>query len=215
MRSGALHLGCTAAEALALLVLAAGAVGLLGIVWWQQRPVTGSPAPLVVTPPSPTGREPVAAQATPTPASISVHVTGHVSRPGVYQLDSDARVVDAVSAAGGATSEADLEAVNMAAPLTDGAQVRVPAPGEPSTQPLTPLAAHGSQSSTDPAPVDLNTADSDTLQTLPGIGPVTARRIIDHRNQSQGFRSVEELLEVRGIGEATLADLAGKVIVSE
>ncbi len=220
------RLGCTPAESFALGLLALGAVAVLALVWWQGRPADGVTGALIPAELAGTASEGATETAAP-PASVSepniqVHVTGQVARPGVYELAAEARVIDAVTAAGGPSSSADIDAVNLAQPLGDGMQIRVPTPGETPAAGLTT----GGTLSTDPVAgvgaagvgaaggkVDLNTADLTVLQTLPGIGPVTAQKILDHRTDIGRFTTVDELLDVRGIGEATMAELADKVTV--
>lgn len=144
-----------------------------------------------------------------TGAGVVAHVVGAVREPGLVELPSGARIADAVEAAGGPTSEADLSGVNLARPVTDGEQIHVPRPGE------TPEAAGGAAAEApggapDPgsgATVDLNTADAATLETLPGIGPALARRIIDWRTANGPFASVDELDDVSGIGPAVLEQI--------
>ena len=132
-----------------------------------------------------------------------VDVAGKVRRPGIAVLPAGSRVVDALKAAGGARRGVDLTSLNLARPVVDGEQILVgvaPAAG-----------VAGSLGSPAPAAgrlVNLNTADQPTLETLPGVGPVTAEAILAWRTDNGGFTSVDELLEVDGIGEATLADLA-------
>jgi competence protein ComEA len=132
---------------------------------------------------------------------------GAVREPGLVQLPGGARIADAVEAAGGPTREADLSGVNLARPVTDGEQLHVPRPGE------TPVAAAGGDTGVPGAPgapgaggdtVDLNTADAPTLETLPGIGPALAQRIIEWRTAHGPFGSVDELRDVSGIGPAVL-----------
>lgn len=137
-----------------------------------------------------------------------LYVTGAVNNPGVYRLPQDSRVYQLVEKAGGLTPKADSAAVNLAAKLNDGCHVHVPEVGETvsvgrevSNVPVSQgYSAHvvytGSQKTT----VDLNDADIGTLQNLPGIGPKTAQAIVDYREAKGGFRSVEELLDVKGIG---------------
>lgn len=139
------------------------------------------------------------------PAGIYVHVLGEVQSPGLYVLDVDARLVDALAAAGGSLDTADLRTVNLARPLTDGEQIIVPAEGEAAATVETPGIVDGK--------VDLNTADLTTLETLPRIGPALAQRISDWREQNGGFRSVDDLLAVPGIGEKLLAGLRDLVRV--
>lgn len=135
---------------------------------------------------------------------VVVHVVGQVAAPGVVRLAAGARVVDAIDAAGGASTEADLGAVNLARVLVDGEQVVVPRPGEP-VAPVTSLT--GTAQEPGGGPLDLNTADATALDALPGIGPVLAERIVQWRTDHGRFSSVDELAEVRGVGPSLLADL--------
>lgn len=154
-------------------------------------PGTGSPGgePGPVDSPGPSG------------AVVVVHVVGAVTTPGVLTLAEGARVADALTAAGGPLPSADLTGVNLARVLVDGEQVVVPLPGQAAAPvPQPPGAAPGGAA----AVVDLNTADVAALDGLPGIGPVLAQRIVDHRERIGGFTSVEELAEVPGIGPALL-----------
>ena len=152
------------------------------------------------------------------PPRVAVHVVGAVERPGVYHLAAGARADDAVRAAGGATVNADLRRVNLAAVLLDGEQLVIPRVGERIT-----TSTHGSvagdsraiQSPTTTVPlvVNLNRATIDDLDRLPGVGPATARAIIDHRTRNGPFVSVDDLLAVRGIGPAKLAEIKPWVAV--
>ncbi len=141
-----------------------------------------------------------------TAAEVVVHVVGEVRRPGVRHLPAGSRVADAVAAAGGATARADLAGVNLARVLTDGEQLRVPRPGEPVQVPVAEPSA-GAPGAGAAATVALNTADVAALDTLPGIGPVLAQRIVDWRTEHGRFTSVDELAEVSGIGEKLLAQV--------
>ena len=151
-------------------------------------------------------------------AALVVHVAGAVRRPGVVDLAAGARVADALQSAGGLAEGADGDRLNLAAPLRDGARVFVPLVGQPVPAELAPQAPGGGQGGgrTDgdpPAdPVDLNLADGPELESLPGIGPATAGAILEHREREGPFGSVEDLLDVRGIGEAKLAALDGLVV---
>lgn len=144
-----------------------------------------------------------------TPATVLVHVLGAVARPGLYELAEGDRVVDAVAAAGGFTAEADQAALNLAQVLADAQQVQVPRVGEAPPAPpagAAPGAAAGGL-------VNLNTADLAALDTLPRVGPSTAQKILDWRESNGPFASVDDLLAVSGIGEATLEGLRDLVTV--
>ena len=155
----------------------------------------------------------------PTAASVLlVHVVGQVRRPGVVHLPPGSRVLDAVRAAGGATSSADLNHLNLARPVADGEQIVVPKPGESIVQGGVPgVGGAGTGSSAGAGSVggrvDLNTADAAALDSLPGVGPVLAQRILDWRTQHGRFTSVDELGEVSGIGDKILATIRPKVTV--
>ena len=144
-----------------------------------------------------------------TGGQIVVDVVGKVRRPGIAVLPVGSRVVDAVRAAGGMRPGVDPATVNMARPLADGEQIVIglaPVPGA-TIGPAAPTAG----APTSGALVNLNTADQATLETLPGVGPVTAAAILEWRAEYGGFTSVDELLEVPGIGDATLAEIAPHV----
>jgi competence protein ComEA len=139
-----------------------------------------------------------------------VDVTGAVHRPGVYRLPASARVQTAVSRAGGPTGRADLAAVNLAAKVTDGAQIVVPlrATAAGAGTGGTPAPAGGAAPA---GPINLNTATVEQLDTLDGVGPVTAQKILAYRQQHGGFGSVSELDRIPGIGPKRLAALRTKV----
>ncbi|WP_417540519.1 helix-hairpin-helix domain-containing protein [Microbacterium maritypicum] len=191
-----LRLSIGAAVVLALVVLSA-AVGL-GIMRGQATPVESVPLTDAGSG-NGSGAEPS--------GDLYVHVLGAVEKPGLYVLDLDARLVDALAAAGGTTPDADLAAVNLARVLEDGEQVVVPAAG----------AAGGAPGSAAPPPgddrIDLNAADQAALETLPRIGPALAERIIAWRDENGRFTSVDDLLAVPGIGEKLLAGLRDGVRV--
>ena len=148
-----------------------------------------------------------------------MHVTGAVAEPGVVTVPAGSRVVDAVRAVGGVTDEADQSTLNLARPLVDGEQVWVGRPGE--TPPVAPgplPRAGGDPGDAGPggapsAPLDLTAATQADLEELPGVGPVTAGHILSWREEHGRFSTVEELLEVSGIGERTLAQLEPLVTV--
>ena len=146
----------------------------------------------------------VSMRVSPTPAKkLLVHVVGGVRRPGLYRLDDGSRVDDAIREAGGPKPKAALELINLAAPVADGQQVIVPLKGK---------AGAGAAGTADvpgapPQPVHLNSATLEELDTLPGVGPVTAQKILDYRTEHGAFSSVDELDSVPGIGPARLAEL--------
>lgn len=144
------------------------------------------------------------ASASPSPTTVFVHVAGAVRRPGLYQLGQGARIADAIEIAGGALPRARLSALNLAEILSDGYQVLVPG------RSAVGAASSGVAVSPDPsvaATVDLNVADQPLLETIPGIGPVTATAILQHRAEIGSFTSLDQLLDVTGIGPATLESI--------
>jgi competence protein ComEA len=213
---------------LLLAVSAAVAVGLVVLARPSAEPapparLVGRPAKTVEPSTGVGGPSPGPAPAGAGPSVLLVHVAGAVRDPGLVELAAGARVADAIRAAGGVTARGDPASVNLARPVVDGEQVLVLRRGQPR-----PLGLPGAAASLDGAagdgpsglpgspgmPVDLNTATLDQLDQLPGIGPVLAQRIVDWRTAHGRFNSVEELAEVSGIGEATLADLRPVVTVS-
>lgn len=196
---------------LAWLVLAGGALWLLR----QPEPVAFQvqPAPATATP-----------APTPTPQPIQVEVTGAVLTPGVYQLPAGARVGDAIAAAGGLAPHADAAALNLAQALQDGEKLTAPTPA-----PSRPAAA---ASVADSAPdlgatrsggidlagltlIDINQASVQELDVLPSIGPVTAQAIVDYRTANGPFRAIEDLVNVKGIGPATLEKIRALITVGD
>jgi competence protein ComEA len=143
---------------------------------------------------------------------VLVDVAGAVHRPGVYRLPAGARVTDAVERAGGARRRADLSAINLAQKLEDGRQILVPKRG-PAGAAVAATGAPGLPGTVPAPPVDLNTATLEQLDTLDGVGPVTAQKILEYRQEHGGFGSVEELGQVSGIGPKTLAALRDHVRV--
>ncbi|MGW8744658.1 helix-hairpin-helix domain-containing protein [Streptomyces sp. NPDC055794] len=140
-------------------------------------------------------------------AEIVVDVGGKVRKPGVHRLPAGSRVADALRAAGGVRDGAKTDGLNRARFLVDGEQVVVGAPAPVAGVVPGGGGTAGSGAPAPAAPVSLNTATPDQLDTLPGVGPVLAQHIIDYRTQHGGFRSVDELREVNGIGERRFADL--------
>ena len=213
-----------------ILASAFGVVVMVVGVWWVVR----------VPPPPPEASIPFAttsvasnliasntdaSSALPSAANITVYVSGEVVKPGVYVLLVTARVIDALQAAGGATNQADLVVVNLAAPLVDAAQVFIPRMG--STPRVTfprphaginlPIAggSGGAGGGTTSAAgiVDINSATLSELDALPGVGPSTAQAIIDYRTANGPYASVDDLLNVRGIGPSKLAAMRARVRV--
>jgi len=134
-----------------------------------------------------------------TASSVVAQAAGAVVHPGVYEVPAGARVTDLIDAAGGPAADADVDRLNLAALVTDGERVYVPRVGE-----AMPALDAGTGASADAGPLDLNTATLEQLDALPGIGPATAKAILDERQKRGGFRSVDDLLDVRGIGPAKL-----------
>lgn len=216
-----------------LLAALAAVVAAAVVGWWLLRPAA-PPAETIVplasaadaTTPSvpasdgavgPTGA--ASSTSTTAPPQVVVQAAGAVERPGLYRLSVGARVDDLIREAGGLTERADRARINLAAAVNDGERIWFPARGEadppevvqatpgpsvasPSGSPETSAAPDAPE-----APIDLNSADAASLDELPGVGPATAEAIIAHREASGPFSSVDELLDVRGIGEAKLEQL--------
>jgi competence protein ComEA len=196
-----------AAIAVALIVLAAG------MVWYRaglsQRGVDVAGA---IPQAGETTSVPVAATTT-TTTVVVVHVAGAVVRPGLYRLPAGSRVADAIDLAGGPQRRAELDRLNLAARLADGQRVAVSRRGEPPPPgPVEALTA-AADGTTPAGPIDLNTAGMAELETLPGVGPATARKILEERTRRGGFRSVRDLLGVPGIGDRRFAELRNRVRV--
>ena len=186
---------------------------------------TGAPggAPEAASPAAAAGADDAASTTVPEGAELVVHVAGAVARSGVQRLPAGSRVVDAVEAAGGAAADADPSRINLAALLEDGQQVYVPRLGEVgggASAGVGPGAAGGGAGGAgtgagagDESVVNLNTADVGQLDALPGVGPAIAQAIVDYRDQNGPFATVDQLVEVRGIGDSKLADLRDRVTV--
>ncbi len=207
---------------------------LIAVAWWalrstprlepidisSQRPLpASSPTVSLATAPPPVGSAggaigPASGPDTTIIATtrLVVDVAGRVRRPGIVELPQGARVVDALAAAGGVRPGVKLMSLNLARPLVDGEQIVVGVDVPDVPPPSGSAPASGSLSQTI-APVDINTATAEQLDTLPGVGPVTAQAILQWRSDNGPFASVDELLEVSGIGDATLSDLRPYVYV--
>lgn len=225
MASLSAALRCTRAEAAALAVLLAGTVTGLGVVWWLARPApspqAGSSGGAVAEQPASAGGGGDAETAGSGGAAgigtgrgggsgqggglatqrrpVVVHVTGEVGEPGVVEVPAGSRVSDAIDAAGGAAPKADLSRVNLARAVTDGEQIVVAHVDDP---------GQGGDPATGPdGRIDVNQAGAETLQQVPGIGPVTAERLISHREDHGPITAEQQLLDVPGIGPKTLDQL--------
>ena len=181
---------------------AAAVVVLLLLVIRHLGGGSGGAAPAVTPLRAPVRAKPAAAKL------LVVDVAGAVRHAGLYRLRSGSRIDDAIAAAGGPTAKAQLDSVNLAAPIADGEQIVVPGRGAVGSVGASAPAAGSSPS----APLDLNSATLEQLESLPGIGPVTAQKILDYRRAHGAFHSVAELEGVPGIGPAHMAQLKGLVI---
>src|SRR5512143_449220 len=170
-----------------------GIIAFVVIYVILKRPEPSSP-PLVIT----LQPRPTAEPATPTPATINVYVSGAVKKPDVYTLPLNSIVKDAITAAGGATGDADLDRINLAAHLGDQMQVYVPRQGEAAPPP------DGSGPDAAAEKININTASVEELDKLPGIGPAIAKAIIDYRTKNGPFKKIEDINAVKGIGDALL-----------
>ena len=147
---------------------------------------------------------------------LTVYVTGAVNQPGVVTVATGARIADAVNACGGLSPDADGEAINMAQAVKDGQQIRVPAKGaqNAAANGATTAKTGGSASSADMGGlVNINTADEKALDTLPGVGPATAQKIIEYRENEGAFQSPEDIMKVRGIGKAKYEKMKDKITI--
>jgi competence protein ComEA len=176
---------------------------------WARAP---APAPIVIQPITP----PASPSPRPTsiPEPVTVYVVGSVARPGVYTVPAGSRVAQALEVAGGATLSADLVRVNLAEWVVDGQQIYVPGQVEVTTPVLPTAVASSDRGIVAPAKkVNINTAGAQELESLPGIGPAIAGRILEYRTSHGPFRTIEELQKVRGIGEVTFARLRELIVV--
>lgn len=186
----------TRTRALVLTLCVVGVVLVGGRVLHPAAPHTTAP-PLI---------RPSVPSASAAPAKlVVVDVAGAVRRAGLYRLPQGSRIADALARAGGATARAELDLVNLAAPVADGEQVLVPGRGAAG-------APSGGAGVPPTAPVDLNSATAEQLDALPGIGPVTAQKIVDYRQAHGPFTSVEDLDAIPGIGPSRIENLRGLVV---
>ena len=205
LRGAAVDPGRAGIRALAVVGVFAAVVAATFL--WRARPAA-VPAPPVA---SHAAQVSPAPSSTPSAPAVVVHVAGKVREPGVFTLPAGSRVVDAVRAAGGVRDGADTGRLNLARLLVDGEQILVGVTAPPA--PPAPPGAPGPASGDPTQAINLNTATAEDLEELPGVGPVLAGRIVDYRTQHGGFRSVEQLRDVSGIGPKRFADLKDRVRV--
>lgn len=204
-------------ELAALMVVVALTLG--GAAFWYKRSL---PRPVQIAAPAPVGpasgsvslaASPPSGSSSPSPSGVMVDVSGWVVHPGVYEFAAGQRVIDAVRRAGGARRGADLAAINLAAPLVDGSQIVVPRRGGEGPSGGQGGGSGGLRGPGGTALVNVNSATQQQLETLSGVGPVLAAAIVAYRTQHGPFRSVDDLLDVSGIGPATLQALRPQVTV--
>ena len=174
-------------------------VGLAAAIVFVVNSATSSPASVQVVSPSQSTADVSVSQPV-----ILVHVVGEVLKPGIYQLEAGARVVDAIFAAGGMTTKAEQSSINLARSLADGEQLLVSKLGQAGA-----AAVLGSNSSS--AQISLNRASQAELESLPGVGPALAGRMIDWRLANGGFKKKEDLLNISGIGDKLFAGIKNQV----
>lgn len=191
-------------------------IGLLvgGLIFLISKPPTGEP---IVLKPAPTSTKTSEPRPTPTPQPIFVQINGEIAAPGIYALDQDARLSNLIELAGGLTENADEKRVNQASLLQDGDYFYIPRNGEdvPETARNAFLDIFIDQNPSYDYPLDLNSATQDALESLPGIGPTKASSIINYREQNGPFLSIEELMNVEGIGQETFANLKDLITVGQ
>jgi len=186
----------------------------LGAVFFLSRRADPKPVQLSTPAPRPTPTLRPSA----TPAGIIIEVSGAVVNPGLFHLADGARVDDAIRAAGGASTEADLARLNLARRLSDGEMLVVPKVGEPTAAATAAPAGRTAQATRTPTPtpalsVNINTANAQALDPLPGIGPALAQRIVDYREAHGPFKTIEDIMQVKGIGPAEFAAIKDKIVV--
>jgi competence protein ComEA len=190
-------------EIAGLIVVLVAVLGGAGL--WYARSL---PKPVTIAESGPGAAQQVSSSPSPS-VTLIVDVAGAVKEPGVYEFAEGDRVIDAIERAGGSLPKAELSLLNLAAPLADGTQILVPKAG--------PTAVSGVPGGTTPGSsgglINVNTASATELETLSGIGEVLAATIIEYRTQNGPFASVEELMDVSGIGPATLDEIRDQVTV--
>lgn len=203
----------------ALSVVALGGATMFYMRQPAQAPIEIAPVDAVTVTVEATATVPLP---TPTPAPVRVYVTGAVVKSDVYFLPAGSIIRDAIEAAGGLAPEADAERINQALELKDQQQIHVPRQGETdapppvqggSTQPETTEPGSGPAPGSPSGAININTANLEQLDSLPGIGPAIAQRIIDYRETVGNFTRIEDITEVSGIGEATFAKIKDMIVV--
>lgn len=208
-RPGRIRFAISRVAVLALVIIVLGWIAISILLAPPPKTSELETVPLVADPTdgaplSPSSSSPAGSPSGP---KVTVHVVGAVKKPGVYQLPEGSRITDAVEAAGGATNKAHPELVNLAAKLVDGQQIILPGTSNSSGAAQAPVPGGGAE-----AKISINSADAQTLQELPGIGPALAERIIEFRTKNGPFSTVEELDAVSGIGPAMLEKLSDLVV---
>jgi competence protein ComEA len=188
-------------EIAGLIVVLLAVLGGAGL--WYARSL---PKPVTIAQAAPSD---AMSSASPSPAvTLIVDVAGEVKQPGVYEFAEGDRVIDAIERAGGQLPKADLSLLNLAAPLTDGTQILVPKSGPPGA-----VVPGGGTVGSSSGLININSASATELETLSGIGEVLAATIIEYREQNGPFASVDDLMDVSGIGPATLEEIRDQVTV--
>lgn len=215
-RGVAAWLDASPTEVAGLAVLLAGAMAVVGVLWW-----TGRPGPVAPPAPPAAGHGPEAPGSEDEPAgapvgagTLTVHVAGAVGQPGLVRVPVGARVADVIEAAGGLVLDAEVGGLNLAREVADGERLDVPTVGEamadanPAEGGAPPVGEEDTGAIRGDGTLDLNRAEADDLEELPGVGPVLAQRILEWRDANGPFTEVGQLRDVAGIGEKTFQSLA-------
>ncbi len=184
---------------------------LAGTIWALRRP---DPPPMVILTATPRPTE--TPRATPTPGSVIIDIAGAVAKPGVYTLPVGSRVQDALTMAGGTLPNAETRGLNLARKLNDGEQIYIPTFAEATSAPMVTAVKSNRLPTPTRTPIgkiNINTATVEELDALPGIGPAIAQRIVDYRTQNGPFKVIEDIKQVRGIGDAIFADIKDNITV--